>query len=169
MGLGVPADPLNGRHQACPGCGGKDRFRFVPADPDGKWFCGQGGSATGGDGFNLLCHVFGWTKSEALHAVADRLGIKPDPKTYHRFKQVIQQRKAREYEAALAHECRVLLMVLEQRIAARQLAGRAGFLKSRIGYMPPPESHWQREEQAARRIHSLIDKLYQLRMPERAA
>lgn len=47
--LGVPADKLTGKHVSCLGCGGADRFRIVLHDADGRWFCGQGGSPTGGD------------------------------------------------------------------------------------------------------------------------
>ncbi len=73
--LGVDSNSLANRHGPCPGCGGKDRFRFDNKTDNGDWICGGGGNPRAGDGFGLLQHVFGWTPSEALRAVADYLGI----------------------------------------------------------------------------------------------
>lgn len=72
--LGVPEESLRNRHGPCPGCGGRDRFRFDDLDGRGTWYCGGGGDPQSGDGFALLCHVHGWTATEALHAVARWLG-----------------------------------------------------------------------------------------------
>lgn len=83
--LGVSADSLLNRHGPCPGCGGKDRFRFDHRKDEGVWFCSQGqsGGTTGGDGFALLNHIHGWTFHEAIDAVADVLSIKrPDDLGY---------------------------------------------------------------------------------------
>jgi phage/plasmid primase-like uncharacterized protein len=73
--LGIADDHLTRRHGPCPGCGGKDRYRFDDRDGRGTWICGGGGNPQAGDGFGLLRHVYGWTAAEALHAVADHLGI----------------------------------------------------------------------------------------------
>lgn len=83
--LGIFPQALNGKHQACQGCSGKDRFRYVGGS-DGKWFCSQGFATTGGDGFDLLCHVFGWSKGESLKAVAEYLGV--DGKSTNRNQKV---------------------------------------------------------------------------------
>ena len=73
----VPGIDLSGRHGPCPGCGGRDRFRIVPAELDerGGWFCGGGGETTGGDGLALLRHVHGWSFEEAIGRVAGVLGM----------------------------------------------------------------------------------------------
>ncbi|WP_028488169.1 primase-helicase zinc-binding domain-containing protein [Thiothrix lacustris] len=64
------------KHTACPGCGGKDRFRLdATYQNTGRWICGGGGDTQAGDGFSLLGHVFGWTPLEQLKAVADYLGL----------------------------------------------------------------------------------------------
>jgi len=47
--MGVPESILNGEHQPCPFCGGKDRFRFTDHQGLGFWFCNQCGSGTGFD------------------------------------------------------------------------------------------------------------------------
>ena len=74
---GLDAAHLTGRHAACPGCGGRDRFRFDDRDGAGTWLCSAGGGAPlAGDGFALLAHVHGWSASEALHRVADALGLR---------------------------------------------------------------------------------------------
>lgn len=39
--LGV--NVLKNRHQPCPVCAGKDRFRFDDQEGRGTWFCNQGG------------------------------------------------------------------------------------------------------------------------------
>lgn len=72
--LGIPHEALTKKHKPCPGCGGRDRFRYVGGER-GEWFCGQGGVPTGGDGFNLLMHVHGWPFKEAARQVEQVLGI----------------------------------------------------------------------------------------------
>jgi len=47
--MGVPDSLLNGHHQPCPFCGGKDRFRFTDHQGLGFWFCNQCGNGTGFD------------------------------------------------------------------------------------------------------------------------
>lgn len=90
------------KHTACPGCGGKDRFRVGRNYAEtGQWFCSGQGEFQQGDGFNLLGHVFGWSGKEQLQAVADVLGLsRLDPQT----RDQIQQQATREAEkrAALA-------------------------------------------------------------------
>ena len=75
--VGIGADYLKNMHGPCPGCRGKDRFRFDNKDGNGTFICSQGsGEALSGDGFELLQHV-GIVKSpkEALELVAKALDI----------------------------------------------------------------------------------------------
>jgi putative DNA primase/helicase len=75
-GLGVDAHALDGKHCACPGCGGKDRFRFDDKDGNGTFVCSQGGGELlAGDGFMLLEHVHGWTRAESFQTVRDAVGM----------------------------------------------------------------------------------------------
>lgn len=69
--LGVDARYLRDKHGPCPGCAGKDRFRFDDKEGRGTWFCSRCGS---GDGFGLLQHVFGWTFSRAAREVDHIVG-----------------------------------------------------------------------------------------------
>lgn len=70
--LGIDPSFLTGRHGPCPGCGGKDRYRFDDRAGAGSFICSGGGAgAVAGDGFGLLCHVYGWAPSEALRRVAE--------------------------------------------------------------------------------------------------
>ena len=72
-GLGIDAVALRNRHGPCPGCGGKDRFRYDDKD-DGRFYCNGGGEPVSGDGFALLQHVHGWTAREALERVSEAVG-----------------------------------------------------------------------------------------------
>ena len=73
--LGVPPEFLTNRHGPCPGCGGKDRYRFDNKDGRGTFVCGGGGDNLTGDGFDLLMHIHGWTRQEAFQAVKEYLGL----------------------------------------------------------------------------------------------
>lgn len=76
--LGVDAELINRgpkHHGPCPGCAGKDRFRYDDLEGRGTWFCNGGGNPQSGDGFDLLCHVHGWTKLQVLQEVARHLGV----------------------------------------------------------------------------------------------
>ncbi|WP_393948574.1 primase-helicase zinc-binding domain-containing protein [Kluyvera intermedia] len=57
---------IKNRHQACPVCGGSDRFRFDDKEGRGTWFCNQCGA---GDGLKLIEKVFGVSASEAAGKV----------------------------------------------------------------------------------------------------
>jgi len=101
--LCIPAEALRNRHGPCPGCGGKDRFRYDDRDGAGTWVCSQGGGEPlAGDGFGLLQHVHGWTFPEALREVAGTLGLGLDARlpyerrTRHRAKP--RERRPREPE-----------------------------------------------------------------------
>ena len=70
--LGVPV--IKNRHQACPVCGGSDRFRFDDKEGRGTWFCNQCGA---GDGLKLVEKVFGVKPSEAAQKVNAVAGCLP--------------------------------------------------------------------------------------------
>lgn len=68
--LGVRTELLTSKHGPCPGCGGRDRFRFDDRDGDGTFICSQGGGGVlAGDGIELLKHVHGWEWKRCLEAV----------------------------------------------------------------------------------------------------
>ena len=60
-----------GKHTACPICGGKDRFRFDDKDGRGTWICNQCGA---GDGFVLAQKILGVDFKAACEAVAGIVG-----------------------------------------------------------------------------------------------
>ncbi|PXW53057.1 plasmid and phage DNA primase [Grimontella sp. AG753] len=70
--LGVKV--MKNRHQACPVCGGSDRFRFDDKEGRGTWFCNQCGA---GDGLKLVEKVFGVKPSEAARRVNAVTGSLP--------------------------------------------------------------------------------------------
>ncbi|MCW2096775.1 UNVERIFIED_ORG: putative DNA primase/helicase [Enterobacter sp. BIGb0239] len=65
---------IKNRHQACPVCGGSDRFRFDDKEGRGTWFCNQCGA---GDGLKLVEKVFGVSPSEAAVKVSALTGSLP--------------------------------------------------------------------------------------------
>ena len=65
---------IKNRHQACPVCGGSDRFRFDDKEGRGTWFCNQCGA---GDGLKLIEKVFGVSASEAAGKVNALTGNLP--------------------------------------------------------------------------------------------
>jgi putative DNA primase/helicase len=77
--LGIPAKILDGKHHPCPipGCGGKDRFRFID-DNKGHYICGQCGA---GLGFKLLKRFHGWDFKTAAREVNKIVGNLPPSKS----------------------------------------------------------------------------------------
>ena len=160
---GLPDLPPPGQHSPCPGCGGRNRFRLVPDEVEsGGWICGQGGNPTGGDGLDLLCHVHGWTKGEALQAVAAYLGIQSDssPEARRLARAAAQQARRETLEEALLHEVVILSIVIGNRVSGRKLAGDRKFREIRPDFKPLPPEHWQRERLAAKRVHDALEVMY---------
>jgi hypothetical protein len=59
--FGVKVELLSAGHGPCPGCGGRDRFRFDDQDGDGTFICSQGGGGNlAGNGLALMVHCTGW-------------------------------------------------------------------------------------------------------------
>ncbi|MCF7530319.1 DUF7146 domain-containing protein [Neisseria lisongii] len=73
--LGIPehyTDPR--KHQPCPACGGKDRFRFTDYKQGGGFICNHC-TPDGGSGFDLIMLLTGYSFTEAAQAVAGVLGM----------------------------------------------------------------------------------------------
>ena len=67
--LGIPPGALTDRHQPCPCCGGRDRFRYDDKDGSGSFICSHFANG-GGDGFHLVEHYLDCDFPAALRAVA---------------------------------------------------------------------------------------------------
>ena len=85
---GLTSEQLTDKHQPCPMCGGKDRYRFDDQDGTGSWYCNQCGgpvhSGGGGSGIELLIRRTGWTFKEAAQRIEQHLGVtpqRPEPPT----------------------------------------------------------------------------------------
>lgn len=75
MALGVAEHYTDTRkHQPCPYCGGKDRYRFTDHKQGGGFICNHC-TPDGGSGFDLLMLLFGYSFREAVQAVAGVLGM----------------------------------------------------------------------------------------------
>lgn len=97
--FGVDVSLLTDRHSACPGCGGKDRFRFDDRNGEGTWLCSGGGDFQSGDGIALLMHVRGWEWKEAVNALGEELGLDGEER---RGRGPVNDGVARKPEAAKA-------------------------------------------------------------------
>lgn len=76
-GLGVRTDLLRPRHGPCPGCGGRDRFRFDDLGGTGSFLCSQGGGEVlAGDGIALLAHCLNVEWKEAVQRLGEYLGLR---------------------------------------------------------------------------------------------
>ena len=85
---GLSGTQLTDKHQPCPLCGGKDRYRFDDQDGSGSWYCNKCGGPSetggGGSGMEMLIRRTGWTFAEAAQRVEQHLGIapqRPEPPT----------------------------------------------------------------------------------------
>lgn len=87
---GLEPAQLNGRHQPCPLCGGRDRYRFDDLAGSGSWFCNQCGGKDqlggGGTGIDLLMRLRHWSYRQACEAVERYLQLAPsrDEQQRHR-------------------------------------------------------------------------------------
>ena len=78
-------EQLSDKHQPCPLCGGKDRYRFDDRDGTGSWFCNQCGGRDqmggAGSGMDLLMRFTGWTFNEAVSRIRSYLNVPTPPPT----------------------------------------------------------------------------------------
>ena len=76
---GLQPEQLSNRHQPCPLCGGRDRYRFDDKDGSGSWFCNQCGGkhhlGGGGTGLDLLMRLRRWSFRQACEEVERYLGL----------------------------------------------------------------------------------------------
>lgn len=72
--LGIDPRYLKNKHQPCPACGGKDRFRYDDKDGNGTFICSHYNNGAG-DGFGLVMHFFGCDFQTALKQVSGVLGM----------------------------------------------------------------------------------------------
>ncbi len=72
--IGIPAKSLTNKHQPCPACGGKDRFRFDDMGGNGTFICNQY-DRLGGDGIALVMHYLDCDFQTALREIAAVLGM----------------------------------------------------------------------------------------------
>lgn len=72
--IGIDPRYLKNKHQPCPACGGKDRFRYDNKDGNGTFICSHYNNGAG-DGFSLVMHYLNCGFDEALRAVAGVLNM----------------------------------------------------------------------------------------------
>ena len=87
---GLEPAQLSNRHQACPACGGRDRYRFDDRQGSGSWFCNQCGGKDqlggGGTGIDLLMRLRHWSYPQACLAVERYLALAPSPDEQQRHR-----------------------------------------------------------------------------------
>lgn len=76
---GLTSEQVTDKHQPCPFCGGKDRYRFDDIDGRGTWYCNKCGGPTfsggAGNGWEVLKRKRGWNFAKAAEEVRRHLGI----------------------------------------------------------------------------------------------
>lgn len=103
--LGVRVELLTPRHGPCPGCGGRDRFRFDDKDGDGTFICGGGGgNMVAGNGIDLAAHALGIPWKEALKRLAVELGLEQGKSDAPRPKAKVESVKPKAVAAAKRQE-----------------------------------------------------------------
>ena len=112
--LGVDSRILSGKNQPCPGCGGRDRFRYDNREGRGDYYCNGCGA---GDGFKLLELVKGWSFAEAAREIEGIIGEVPRDNP----KQKMAPGRAMQMRRALWAECGLIQPGDE---AHRYLSGR---------------------------------------------
>ena len=85
---GLSPEKLSNRHQSCPVCGGRDRYRFDDKGGSGSWFCNQCGGKDhmggGGTGIDLLMRMRRWSFRQACVEVERYLGLEAQATGRHR-------------------------------------------------------------------------------------
>ena len=90
---GIGSELLDGRHHACPKCGGHDRFRFTDEDGTGSLICTGGGMSCAKCG-DIIASVMWWreeTFQEAIKFVAEFLGIAEQEKPKKRKRKTLDE------------------------------------------------------------------------------
>lgn len=72
--IGIAPKFLRNKHQPCPACGGKDRFRYDDKDGNGTFICSHWQNGAG-DGFGLVMHFLACDFQTALGQVSGILGL----------------------------------------------------------------------------------------------
>tara|TARA_Y100000004_G_scaffold127449_1_gene143475 strand:+ start:1288 stop:3855 length:2568 start_codon:yes stop_codon:yes gene_type:complete len=76
---GLTAEQVTDKHQPCPLCGGKDRYRFDDVDGKGTWYCNKCGGPTfsggAGNGWEMLRRKNDWGFAKASDEVRRLLGV----------------------------------------------------------------------------------------------
>lgn len=75
---GLSPEQLTNKHQPCPACGGKDRYRWDRDDGPGGFFCNRCGGKDhhggAGSGLDLLLRVTGWDFKHAVERIKQHIG-----------------------------------------------------------------------------------------------
>ena len=82
---GLTPEQLTDKHQPCPLCGGRDRYRFDDQGGSGSWFCNKCGgkdhAGGGGTGMDMLMRRTGWSYVDACRHLEQHLAVVPEPPT----------------------------------------------------------------------------------------
>lgn len=136
------------KHTPCLGCGGRDRFRVQASYAEyGNWFCSGGGNQQSGDGFALLCHVYGYSLADALKAVKEHLGLDSQLTDYDRAQL---RRKAEQQAATYA---RMVQAKEEQKRLFSNIRGACDDLRQAMDVL---EDEIQSHEFKQRQINDVI-------------
>lgn len=136
--LGIPESFVNGKHQPCPLCGGKDRARFTNLDGNGTYYCGQCGP---GNGFQLLMKFNNWDFKEAAKRIDGVVGSVKETKL-----KKPDEKKQRDAMNSVWKNCRKIRdgdpvhLWLKSRLGAVHFSDSIRYAES-ISYRADPVTH----------------------------
>lgn len=130
----LPHSTFNGKHQPCPYCGGKDRFRWtdkIREKGDGGNVCNQCGNDSG---IGLFMRIRGENYSEAIDTLGEWLNLVP-VEVVNKANKAAKRDSGYKFGAQAPHEKCVELMNRTQAVGATPLSMFEGF------YLPDDEMY----------------------------
>jgi putative DNA primase/helicase len=128
---GLSDEQLRDRHQPCPNCGGRDRYRFTDRHESGDYFCNGCGP---GNGFRMVMLMNNCTFPKALDLVGDylRVGTAVDPPL--KPQKPAPRQEPRAVKASTIME----LMAVTKPLSAPEAKPARDYLENRLGRLPDP-------------------------------
>ena len=128
---GLSDEQLRDRHQPCPHCGGRDRYRFTDRHESGDYYCNGCGA---GDGFKLVQLMINCTFPKALDLVGEYLRVGTAVAPPLKPQKPAPRQEPRAVKAATIMD----LMAATKPLSAPEAKPARDYLENRLGRLPDP-------------------------------